>query len=123
VQERLLAPHVLHFSAQQLFWECREFDAAEKYLAGLPPILKWAATFKSIDLTLDRAHMQKMSRREWNKSYNFNMLWNKIVGAYSSARLTKAEDKPIALAGIAKMLQSISNDEYVAGLWQEYFAS
>lgn len=31
VQERLLAPRVLHFSLQQLVWECRKFSAAEKY--------------------------------------------------------------------------------------------
>ncbi|KAF1998879.1 HET-domain-containing protein [Amniculicola lignicola CBS 123094] len=40
LQERILAPRVLHFSHEQLFWECREFTACETYYRGLPTSLQ-----------------------------------------------------------------------------------
>jgi hypothetical protein len=51
VQERLLAPRVLHFGEKQLFWECCEMDAAESYPSGLPPALAIGpmTKFKSLD--------------------------------------------------------------------------
>lgn len=36
LQERLLAPRVLHFGKQQLFWDCYEHNACESYPVGLP---------------------------------------------------------------------------------------
>lgn len=103
VQERFLAPRNLHFGSQQLFWECREFDAAEKYPMGLPMALKYSAAFKSFDPVFDASRMRTITGREWDAGYNFNMLWNKLVEAYSSSRLTKPEDKLIAFAGVAKI--------------------
>jgi Heterokaryon incompatibility protein (HET) len=51
VQERLLAPRVLHFGQKQLFWECCEMDAAESYPNGLPHALAMGVMtkFKSLD--------------------------------------------------------------------------
>lgn len=36
LQERLLAPRVLHFGPEQLTWECKEIDCAESFPAGFP---------------------------------------------------------------------------------------
>jgi hypothetical protein len=36
MQERLLAPRVLHFGRDQLYWECAVFDASETFPEGLP---------------------------------------------------------------------------------------
>jgi hypothetical protein len=36
LQERASSPRVLHFGAQQLFWECSEVDASETYPEGFP---------------------------------------------------------------------------------------
>lgn len=40
LQERILAPRVIHFGRAQLFWECRETIACETYWKGLPPSLR-----------------------------------------------------------------------------------
>lgn len=37
LQERLLAPRILHFCRRELFWECCETAASETYPSGLPP--------------------------------------------------------------------------------------
>lgn len=40
LQERILAPRVLHFGRKQLFWECREAVACETYHRGFPPSIR-----------------------------------------------------------------------------------
>lgn len=36
VQERLLSSRIVHFGAEQVFWECQELAACESFPAGLP---------------------------------------------------------------------------------------
>lgn len=36
LQERYLAPRVIHFGARQILWECLEFDACDTHPEGLP---------------------------------------------------------------------------------------
>lgn len=45
--------------------------------------------------------------------------WHKIVEAYSGCKLTRAEDKLVAISGLAKRVQSFLGDEYLAGLWKK----
>lgn len=47
----------------------------------------------------------------------------RIIESYSQCRLSKSEDKLIALAGIAKGMRLILQDEYVVGMWKRYLAS
>ncbi|KAK7995007.1 hypothetical protein PG990_013780 [Apiospora arundinis] len=44
--------------------------------------------------------------------------WARIVQAYTACDLTFPSDKLVAISGIAKMVRSILNDEYVAGMWR-----
>jgi hypothetical protein len=44
--------------------------------------------------------------------------WFRIVGLYSSKKLTHVSDTLVALSGIAREFQRHSNDEYLAGLWR-----
>lgn len=125
VQERLLAPRVLHFSSQQLIWECRELSAAEKYPSGLPPVLSGVQTsFKGLDPEKDGARLRKLSGdHDQDPKFNAHHLWNKIIEAYSSSLLTIGDDKLIALSGIAKRQQAVLNDQYFAGLWGSFLPS
>jgi len=36
MQERLLAPRVLDFAKDQIFWECQELESCEMYPNGIP---------------------------------------------------------------------------------------
>ena len=42
---------------------------------------------------------------------------------YSAAKLTKPRDKLIALSGIAKRMQNLLGDQYLAGLWRRNLPS
>lgn len=99
VQERLLAPRVLHIGNRHILWECASHLAADIYPAGLPAFIP-AATPKAAVLP---------------SSYD---AWREVVHAYTQCHLTNPGDKLIACAGLAKRIALGSGDDYTAGLWQ-----
>jgi hypothetical protein len=44
--------------------------------------------------------------------------WQKLVTKYTRASLTRESDRLVAIAGVGKHLQSLTNDDYLAGLWR-----
>jgi hypothetical protein len=47
--------------------------------------------------------------------------WYEIVSRYSTCTLTKPEDKLVALSGIARKLQQVTEDKYYSGIWAHRF--
>ena len=118
MQERWLSPRVLHYGRDQLLWECSELDACETYPDGLPkPLRSSLSGFK-----LGRELLEPLEYLEKDKATPYN-LWLSIVERYSVTSLTKGEDKLVAISGIAKRMQGLLNDEYLAGLWRERLPS
>ena len=101
LQERLLAPRVLHFTQQELVWECETNwwfeDSLRAAIERNPP---------------------------WNDSHPQNKraiydAWFSIVRGFTNANLTRYTDRLPALSGLAgKFLEILPDDEYVAGLWK-----
>lgn len=113
-QERYLAPRVLYFCRNQLFWECKVHTVCETFPTGLPSI-GW--NFGNVSVkTWERQHgiMPPGVRddswiRFWDQS---------IVFLYSRMDLTVPTDRLIALSGIAKYFMARVQDTYVAGMWR-----
>jgi len=116
LQERTLSPRVLHFTAQQLFWECLGLDACEAYPT-------------KINETTGNNHFKMFSfetwkyergmgphHLEWNNAY---LIWAQLVFRYTNSHLTRQSDKLIAIGGLAAKFQAHfgTNDEYLGGLW------
>ncbi|KAF4618413.1 hypothetical protein G7Y89_g14890 [Cudoniella acicularis] len=99
LQERLLAPRTLHFGEGDLFWECRTKGTCESFLVGLHKRSKFT------DFPRSRGILRET--------------WQEIIQPYSQGQLTYRGDNLVALAGIARMAQHESGDEYVAGLWRK----
>jgi hypothetical protein len=127
VQERLLAPRILHFNSQQIYWECRTCRASETLPKGLPerPTFKIGAPA----IGDDGSNWQKtikMTKEVWERfssppaprKYKEYRQWDEIVSAYTKCGLTKEKDKMIAISGIAKIFRDKMKDEYLAGLWR-----
>ena len=104
VQERLLSPRTMHF-ATPVFWECRELIACETYPNGLDRH-RMAAT--------DKIWYTMRTNREDSRK------WNNVVDTFSGCALTRLEDKLVAISGVAKALQPIFQDDYLAGLWRKH---
>jgi hypothetical protein len=127
VQERLLAPRILHFSSQQIYWECRTCRASETLPKGLPerPTFKIGAPAVGDDNN-DLQKAIKKTKELWERfssppiprKYMEYRQWDEIVSAYTKCGLTKERDKLIAISGIAEIFRARIKDEYLAGLWR-----
>lgn len=125
LQERLLAPRVLYFGGKQVFWECSEAIACEAVPQGVRPdkeqidLKTWRAKtgiLTGTSLTIDGGHDVRTARQEYRP-------WNQIVEVYSGCGLTEERDKLIALSGVAKAMQEVLADQYLAGLWKSNLSS
>lgn len=145
LQERLLAPRVLHWCKDQIAFECRSVSLAECYPHAVPHMsilqgeLVEELFFKQIEPSvgqqLRRVRLQKeypTMRREKlaemvdgvGPRWHYYEIWKRIVESYSKLELYKAEDRLIALSGVARTMGKLMDaqqipDRYVAGLWKE----
>jgi hypothetical protein len=98
-QERYLAHRTLHFTADDVFWECRDHIACETFPDGFPmSTIHWSHQFPS---------------REDVTS------WCRTISIYSKADLTYPSDKLIAISGVARDFQERFPDQYLGGLWAQ----
>ncbi|KAI0966028.1 heterokaryon incompatibility protein-domain-containing protein [Xylaria arbuscula] len=120
-QERLLSPRILHFSAQELYWECMEAAACEcSYISGSKE--KESQRLSSVSEYLLRHMLGKISHAIKLSSVSPQVLkdrWHEIVEEYSYLDLTFEKDKFPALSGVAKQMQRVRDARYVAGLWED----
>ncbi|KAH7321738.1 heterokaryon incompatibility protein-domain-containing protein [Rhexocercosporidium sp. MPI-PUGE-AT-0058] len=105
LQERLLSPRTLHFTQREVFWECEKRFACETFPGGIPTQLKDGLSHLGI------------------AQINSGRGWAKLVNAYSSCNLTLSRDKLAAISGLARIVQRIQKDEYVAGMWRKHLIS
>ena len=111
LQERLLAPRVLHCTEKELIWECNEIIASETFPSGIQAGLDPNPTDRLVPL------LRSMTE-EKRQDYAYNT-WMRIVKEYSGCIFTKENDILIALSGIAQEWQMALGDVYLAGLWKK----
>ena len=120
MQERWLSSRVLHYGEDQILWECSELDACETYPSGLPKSLHNAVSGFKLDPELIALRdFQQDGCTESVVDLSHRSIWSSLVNRYSVTSLTKKEDKLVAISGIAKRMQSLLDDEYLAGLWRK----
>jgi len=105
LQERQFSNRILSFSKDQVYWECNESYRMES--------LHFACT--SADRGTGGTDKQDLKATEKLKLYQW---WYKILIDYSLRSLTFPMDKLPAISGIAAMFQKLTNDVYLAGVWQ-----
>jgi hypothetical protein len=120
-QERFLSPRNLYFGATQLYWECCEVSASESFPRGLPPGVG-SPGLKGLDPHIDGARTRKELSLPDNPDLNVFSLWNRVVSAYSMAKLTYSTDKLVALSGLAARIQKYTKCQYLAGMWRHHLA-
>ena len=121
IQERVLAPRVLHFGQAQCFWECRSKNACETYPNGMPASQGLTGfPDKEINFSFgrNRTPLSPDPTKRGNSSPGAYVFWNKWVQEYSTCGLTDGRDKLVALTGIARLVERVTGDVYVAGRWK-----
>ncbi|KAE9367236.1 HET-domain-containing protein [Stipitochalara longipes BDJ] len=103
-QERFLSRRNLHFTRNQLFWECREGFAGEDMVPRLHGALipGQLLEMRSQETLEDRLHA-----------------WCLVVRNYSRAKITFSTDRLPAISALAKLCADDLCSPYLAGLWLE----
>lgn len=109
-QERRLSPRTIHYTSSQLVWECCKFYQTEDNLS-----------FPVHERPTVASKLLSFSESAEN---DLDMLWyTDLIGKDFAFRLfTKYQDRLIAVSGIAKLLKSATNRDYVAGIWSSSLA-
>jgi hypothetical protein len=105
-QERLLAPRVLHFSAEELVWECAESFCCE------------CSCIRSPSPKFTHANRLRTGVPD-----ELALYWRRLVMAFSGLALTHFSDRLPALSGLAKQFSGLRKGPYLAGLWGDSFLS
>ncbi|KAF4626407.1 hypothetical protein G7Y89_g11750 [Cudoniella acicularis] len=128
VQERVLPPRVVHFGRNQVFWECKTSNLCETYPSGFKVTQEgWGGWFGFSDYfsslkTWDIGRSQSAQNDPEARVRDLYGIWAQLVGVYSRCNLTRAGDKLVAIAGLAKEIHKAleNEDEYLAGLWRQH---
>ncbi|PVH76471.1 HET-domain-containing protein [Cadophora sp. DSE1049] len=109
-QERYLAPRVVHFTKDQIFWECHELVASETLPFGI-----------SDAVSAKRAPFQNASALPSDQLNQTKDQWYELVYEYSRTSLTYGDDRLLAISAIAKRYCShmgLDSTDYLAGVWK-----
>ncbi|OCK75717.1 HET-domain-containing protein, partial [Lepidopterella palustris CBS 459.81] len=109
MQERFLAPRVVYFGREELYWECKSRMASESLQEDC-----CERCYPSYFLKTQYKHFTDAG---------FRNNWYEILDSYTQMQLTYPSDILIALSGIAKDFQQFNLDEYVVGMWKRSLLS
>jgi hypothetical protein len=128
LQERLLSPGNLHFTKNQVFWECRERLACETFPKDIPLDLDIPEIKGEIARALGTPSFLDQRKIIDPRIYPNRLYptplksWTSIIKQYTNAALSYRTDRLVAIGGLAHMVQMTLKSQYFAGLWRESFA-
>jgi hypothetical protein len=120
LQERLLAPRTLHFTTEQIFWECGvNFKAQD----GLESSYWYRDSFDFTEVhhrTGPRLARELANVDGASSSFQIILRWyNEVIAAnYSKRLLSFPNDKLPAVSGLARLVGRSIQSRYIAGLWE-----
>jgi hypothetical protein len=122
LQERLLSTKKVYFSKNQVFWGYQEAQGYEAYPSMLPtPMLTVPAVWQNLNMWHNGVQLSawgKQSSGLEDFCLSAYALWDRIVQTYSGLAFTQNTDRLIALSGVAKVVATLIEDEYLAGIWR-----
>ncbi|KAF2489412.1 HET-domain-containing protein [Lophium mytilinum] len=120
LQEQILSPRILHFSAYEAVWECASAMPCECKLVPDKPLPMRLKNRLIIENTIPRSAIKDNTP---NERKGLILRWNQVIYDYTQRDLTHATDRLPAVSGLAAVMQTRSTgDEYVVGLWKEGLA-
>ncbi|KAK3691911.1 MAP kinase kinase (MEK) [Vermiconidia calcicola] len=115
LQERVLAPAVIHFASQQLFWEyCAGFASESSPRVERVPIGE-NNSYYGVSV-----HDMKVSVRNQAIAADYDRanLWYQLVEEYTKRDLTRPSDRLPAIDGLSESFaRYLAEDTHLSGLW------
>ena len=114
----MLSPRIIHFTRNQVFWDCSTFSASETLSSGLPAALdNSASTDRHWRGRLQESSSLAHSPLSGPNNDSLEGFWKSSVLRYTSSNLTHQIDKSLAIWSIARLVRDASGDDYGAGMW------
>ncbi|RMJ07027.1 hypothetical protein CDV36_013375 [Fusarium kuroshium] len=112
-QERALSQRILYLGNEQLYWECDHLTASEddpeaytRYGCRESIHTRNQETVKVPAFSLTGLHV---------------LSWPRMMKNYSSKALTYEKDRLVAIAGLARLRSLLTQEQYIAGIWINYW--
>ena len=120
VQERFMAPRLLHFAQRELFWECKTHFASESWPSLTDSNVRHISSFETNFKQLNSTQNGCWLNCHQAEGCSVLKAWVRVTETYSAGALTRADDKLIALAGMARCFAPLFGSAYLAGLWKRH---
>lgn len=111
-QERALAPRIVHFAKDQLYWQCSSMVASRCFPRGTPS-----------ELGVYNIRAWRKYLVEATDPIELDYSWRQVIMYYTRGNLTNSGDKLVALSGLAKewgQARGFPSSSYLAGLWEPH---
>ena len=115
LQERLFAPRIIHYTAQQLIWQCKTCIASEDNQFEL--MSGGQVTTPLIDLVSLDTERSNLSRNPTRQPTIRTTGWYKLLRSYTSRQITYSSDLLPGISGLAREIQALTGARYLAGIW------
>lgn len=121
MQERILSSRTIHFTATQIYWECRSLFWAENGDTCIP--LGYEGFQRSSSFIDALRLLETKILRSEDRSTTDNAVclflrsWTEIVAHYSRLKLTHPGDRLSAIAGVACLASLLMPGDYLSGIW------
>lgn len=115
-QERIISPRIVHFTEEQVFWECWSLKVSEVLPEGFSHGQNTIWTYG--DLFNEKIGTDPTP----SDVQQIKMRWYDVVSTYSRTSLTLADDRLLAISAVAKKFCSAMRtdpSEYLAGMWKD----
>ena len=137
LQEQLLAKRSIIYSKTQLHWVCHTLEASEQFPKGVPDLregsdllshslkprsLQYLKSMIASGDPIGFYHWSQERTPNMSSMERFWLSWRSIVLDYCSRSLTLEKDKLAAISGLASVIQSKVNIQYIAGMWNYRFS-
>jgi hypothetical protein len=126
-QEYLLCPRTLLLGHKNLMWQCSAFFYDE-LLGPIAEAPSNSTGKRGRDMRKSRYFPPSLSTRLGEdecmsslEKLEFMIDWQALFNEYRSRNLTKAKDRIIAFAGVARAFANLGELTYLAGTWAELF--
>ena len=137
--ERCLSKRTLHFTRNELLWECQQMCCSEVFPKGLPVTMKNAHEQEKRNNAVGAGPapmtpggseasrpLLPQPRLSFNKRTHHQRTanWHTLVELYTDGRQTYTSDKLLGMAGIARQYLTrnrLKHSDYLVGMWRPAF--
>jgi hypothetical protein len=122
LQERLLSRRIIHFAAEQLFWDCQHHFLSENGMYAKRQIGSANDPLRQSIHQLD-FYAPDLPYHHPAFSWRASILgrWMDLVNEFSKRELTYDSDALPALAGVVSRFAARTGDQFLAGIWRSTF--